>query len=79
MSQFERIAALDRALRERGSVTAAEIARRFEVDARTVRRDIEYMRDRLSAPIVWDKSAAAYRYDAPFDSLRFADERALIV
>lgn len=78
MSQFERIAAIDRILRERGTVTVDEVAHRFEVNRRTVGRDIEYLRDRLSAPIEWDAASRSYRYGAPFDSLRFADERALI-
>jgi DeoR/GlpR family transcriptional regulator of sugar metabolism len=46
MSSFERITAIDRALHE-GGVTVAKIARRFEVNPRTVKRDIEYMRDRF--------------------------------
>jgi predicted DNA-binding transcriptional regulator YafY len=29
----------------------------------TVKRDIEYMRDRLNAPIIWDRSLRGYRFD----------------
>ena len=78
MSSFERITAIDRALRD-GGVTVANIAQRFEVDARTVKRDIEYMRDRLNAPIIWDGVAGTYKYSTEFTDLRFADEKALIV
>ena len=52
MSQFERIACIDRLLREQGSVRTAEVAERFEVSGRQVKRDIEYLRDRLDAPVV---------------------------
>jgi len=47
MSQFERIAHIDRLLREQGSVRTDEVAERFEVSARQVKRDIEHLRDRL--------------------------------
>ncbi len=52
MSQFERIACIDRLLREQGSVRTTEVAERFEVSGRQVKRDIEYLRDRLDAPVV---------------------------
>jgi len=54
MSQFERIAYIDRTLRERDSLQSAEAARRFEVSTRQIKRDLEYLRDRLSAPVVDD-------------------------
>jgi predicted DNA-binding transcriptional regulator YafY len=78
MSNFERITAIDRFLQE-GTVTVARIAKRFEVSPRTAKRDIEYMRDRLNAPIIWDKQKKAYRYSSEFHDLKFADEKALIV
>jgi predicted DNA-binding transcriptional regulator YafY len=30
----------------------------------TIKRDLEYLRDRLHAPIVWDRAMRGYRYDA---------------
>ena len=68
MSNFERITAIDRALRG-GGVTAAEIARRYEVDHRTVKRDIEYLRDRLNAPIEWNPASKQYEYTREFTDL----------
>ena len=59
MSQFERIACIDRLLREQGSVRTTEVAERFEVSGRQVKRDIEYLRDPQSvrdgqpAPAPW--------------------------
>ena len=78
MSQIERITFIDRRLRERGAVSAAEIARRFEVSTRQALRDIEYLRDRLDAPIDWDPKSRAYRYGKPFEALRFADQKLLL-
>jgi predicted DNA-binding transcriptional regulator YafY len=78
MSQTERIAYLDRRLRERGWVTAAEVASAFEVSSRQVKRDIEYLRWRLDAPITYDALQRRYHYEKPYDRFRFADERRLL-
>ncbi len=78
MSQTERIAYLDRRMRERGWVTAAEVADHFEVSSRQVKRDIEYLRWRLDAPIAYDGGKRRYRYEKPFIQFRFADERKVL-
>lgn len=78
MSQTERIAFLDRRLRERGWVTAAEVAERFEVSSRQVKRDIEYLRWRLDAPLVYDGARRRYHYEKPWAQFRFADERKVL-
>jgi len=78
MSQTERIAYLDRRLRERGWVTAAEVASAFEVSTRQVKRDIEYLRWRLDAPISYDGENHRYRYEKPYARFRFADERRVL-
>ena len=36
----------------------------MEVSRATVRRDLEYMRDRLAAPILWDNETRCYRYES---------------
>lgn len=78
MSAFERIVGIDRTIRETGSITVSWAAERFSVSARQIKRDIEYLRDRLDAPIVWDRRARRYHYEEPFTALAFADERGLI-
>jgi hypothetical protein len=78
MSQLERIVYIDRLLRERGKLKTAEVARRFEVGPRQVLRDLEYLRDRLDAPVEYDPSAKVYHYTEAFDTLRFADEKLLL-
>ena len=35
----------------------------LEVSAATFKRDLEYLRDRFDAPIVWDREARGYRFD----------------
>jgi predicted DNA-binding transcriptional regulator YafY len=78
MSQTERIAYLDRRLRERGWVTAGEVASAFEVSARQVKRDIEYLRWRLDAPIAYDGASRRYTYEKPYTRFKFADERRVL-
>jgi predicted DNA-binding transcriptional regulator YafY len=78
MSQLERIAFLDRRIRERGWVTAADAARHFDVSPRQVKRDIEYLRWRLDAPLVYDAPRHRYHYEKPFTKLRFTDERRVL-
>lgn len=74
MSQTERIIFLDKKLRFSGRVTALEAAEHFEVSTRQIKRDIEYLRDRFNAPIVYDASIKAYRYEEKFNDLEFADQ-----
>lgn len=78
MSQLERAVYIDRTLRAEGLLTVRSIAERFEISPRQAKRDIEYMRDRLGAPIAFDSVSRSYHYDAAFDDLRFADERMLL-
>lgn len=42
---------------------AAALAERFEVSAKTAQRDIEFMRDRLLAPLVYVPARRGYRYE----------------
>jgi predicted DNA-binding transcriptional regulator YafY len=78
MSQTERIAFLDRRLRERGWVTTAEAAQTFEVSTRQIKRDIEYLRWRLDAPLAYDPGNRRYTYEKPYSRFRFADERRVL-
>ena len=75
MSQTERIFFIDRTIREHGGIDVSTIASRFEICSRQAKRDIEYMRDRLDAPIGWSADRRRYEYTASWESLRFADEK----
>ncbi len=78
MSQTERIFYIDLSIREGGGAAVADVASRFEVCGRQVKRDIEYMRDRLGAPIVWSAPRRRYEYSEAWNSLRAADEKSLL-
>ena len=63
MSINERLYQIDQLLNDRRSVTFKEIQERLEVSAATLKRDLAYMRDRLNAPIVFDKELGGYRFE----------------
>ncbi len=77
MSQTERIFHIDRSIREAGGTSIRDIAKHFEICPRQAKRDIEYMRDRLRAPIVWSVDHRRYEYSSDWDCLRSADEKSL--
>ncbi|HID45845.1 MAG TPA: WYL domain-containing protein [Chromatiaceae bacterium] len=63
MDRTERFYKIDQLLRSRLSTPMAVIMAHLEVSRATVKRDIEYMRDRMGAPIVWDRARRGYCYD----------------
>ena len=78
MSQTERILFIDRRIRLNGKTTIFETAKKFEVSVRQVKRDIEYLRDRLQAPIIYDRKIKGYIYETEFHSLEFADQSLML-
>lgn len=50
----------------------SSLARHFEVSAKTIQRDIEFMRDRLGYPIEWDAERRGYCYTGPVDHMPMA-------
>ncbi|MCK5035100.1 MAG: HTH domain-containing protein [Candidatus Sabulitectum sp.] len=62
MDRTERFYKIDMFLREISAVPLSRFAEEMEVSRSTVKRDIEYLRDRFNAPIVWDRSQRGYRY-----------------
>ena len=69
MDRTERFYTIDRMLRERGVVPFGALAERLEVSRATLKRDLEYMRSRLHAPIEFDRERGGYRLAAaPADS-----------
>ena len=69
MSNLERVAFMNHMIKTKGFVTRKEVAEKFEVHIDTVMRDIEYMRNYLSAPIKYKKGKVGYVYETPFDML----------
>ena len=78
MSQAERISYIDRAIQERGAVTTREVATHFENSERQIKRDIEYMRERIGMPLIYDYAKKGYRYEKESTLLRYSNEKALI-
>lgn len=78
MSQTERILYIDRNLRTKRPLTVQQVADYFEVSTRQVKRDIEYLRDRFNAPIVFDRLDKIYRYENDFNQLAFADQNLVL-
>ena len=59
----ERIYKIDQLLSERTAITVDELLEHLEVSKATLKRDLAYMRDRLHAPILFDKELGGYRFD----------------
>jgi predicted DNA-binding transcriptional regulator YafY len=65
MDRTERFYKIDQLLSERQVVPMALLQERLEVSRATIKRDLEYLRNRLNAPIVWDRQAQGYRFGSP--------------
>jgi len=64
MDRTERFYRIDQLLHERRVVPIEVFLASLEVSRATFKRDLEYMRDRLNAPIVWDRERGGYRFEA---------------
>ena len=62
MDRTERFYKIERLLRTRGCVSFAALQEELSVSPATLKRDLQYLRDRMSAPIVYDVSANGYRF-----------------
>jgi predicted DNA-binding transcriptional regulator YafY len=65
MDRLERFYKIDQLLKERRVVTAKAIMEALGVSRATLKRDLEYMRERLHAPIEYDREANGYRLGKP--------------
>ncbi|HET7650692.1 MAG TPA: WYL domain-containing protein [Gammaproteobacteria bacterium] len=63
MDRTERLYRIDRLLQGRGAVPVTDFLEELGISLATFKRDLEYLRDRLNAPIVWDRDAGGYRFD----------------
>jgi predicted DNA-binding transcriptional regulator YafY len=62
MDRLERFYKIDQLLQERTVVSRSAFLDALEVSPATFKRDLEYMRDRFNAPVMWDADARGYRY-----------------
>lgn len=63
MDRTERFYKIDHMLQSRGRVKVGDFLDELGVSLATFKRDLEYMRSRLNAPIVWDRDDNAYRFE----------------
>jgi predicted DNA-binding transcriptional regulator YafY len=64
MDRTERFYKIERMLRNRQIVPIQDFLNELDVSIATFKRDIEYLRERLNAPIPWDREKRGYRlYD----------------
>jgi predicted DNA-binding transcriptional regulator YafY len=63
MDRSERFYKIQGMLQNRGVVRTQEFLDELEVSRATFKRDLEYLRDRMRAPIVYDRHEEVYRFD----------------
>lgn len=64
MSGMERIYQIDQILAGRKFVPRKELQERLGVSWATLKRDLAYLKDRLNAPIIFDRDLGGYRFEA---------------
>ena len=62
MNRTERFYRIELLLRRRGCVSFAALQAELDVSPATLKRDLQFMRDRLNAPIAYDALANGYRF-----------------
>lgn len=70
MDRTERFYKIDQLLNERRIVPIEVFLDALGVSRATFKRDLEYLRDRLNAPIVWDAHERGYRFGAQDPRMR---------
>jgi predicted DNA-binding transcriptional regulator YafY len=65
MDRTERFYRIEMMIRGRGAVSFDELRRELEVSRATLHRDLQYLRDRMDAPIVFDRDSDGYRLQSP--------------
>jgi predicted DNA-binding transcriptional regulator YafY len=65
MDRTERFYKIEQLLHDRRVASFEEIQGALEVSRATLKRDFQYLRDRLNAPIIYDRDAGGYRFEAP--------------
>lgn len=63
MSSIERLFWFDQQIRDNRWPNASTMARRFEISAKTAQRTIEFLRDRIGAPLIYQPQQRGYCYE----------------
>jgi len=64
VDRTERFYKIEMLIRHRGCVSFAVLLEELAVSRATLKRDLEYLRSRMDAPIVYDRFANGYKFDA---------------
>ncbi|MBC7543065.1 MAG: WYL domain-containing protein [Candidatus Sericytochromatia bacterium] len=64
-NRLERLMYIDRLIRAPGGTTTDRLIEVCEVSRRSIEDDLRFMRDRMRAPLIYDRSANRYRYTNP--------------
>lgn len=65
MGDMERLHRIKYMIQSRGCVPIEDFMTSLEISRATFKRDLDYLRDRMNAPIIYDRSMGGYRFDKP--------------
>ena len=71
MERLERFYKIDQLLKDRKVVPFAVLKDKLGISPATLKRDLDYMRDRFNAPIEYDREANGYRFGKPRSGPRY--------
>ena len=71
MDRLERFYRIDQLLKDRKAVSFSALCSSLGISRATLKRDLEYMRERFNAPIEYDREANGYRFGAPRTGPRY--------
>lgn len=60
---YERFIWFDDRVRQKKYPNTSSLAKKFEISVKTAQRDIEFMRDRLGSPLIYNESLKGYYYE----------------
>ena len=67
MNRTERFYRMDQLFHSRRAVSMEVFKEDLGVSRATIVRDLEYLRNRMNAPITWEREKHGYRYETPFE------------
>ncbi len=65
MDRLERFYKIQQLLERKRAVKVEEFLSELGISLATFKRDLEYMRDRFHAPVIWDRDLRGYRFETP--------------
>ena len=71
MERLERFYKIDQLLKDRKAVSFATLMEKLGISRASVKRDLEFMRERFNAPIEYDREANGYRFGTPRPGPRY--------